>query len=1241
MDTGRSGEWVDVDPTLETGSDGGISTAATVSEISVSSGGEGPFVTVSHPEGGTFGLVWPEPLPEPILDGTTATYESVLPDVDLRVNVGNEQIGYVLVVHTPEAAQSPELDRIELEVVSEGLDMVQDEQTGLLHAVDDAGTQFYSSAPALMWDSSENGSEQASGTDSTTDDPLAGLDAADPTFLDLFEGLDLDADAESLPEPPSSADEDAAGSPEPMPGRVEQMEVDLEGRTLAVVPDEQMLDDPDVEYPVYIDPTFTGSISAYAKLHQQRPNQTMLWRNGSLAVGLQLWQTGSTYGLWRSAVRFGISPLHDRYIRSAKVQVTQTHLAGCGAQYLRLWRVRSISGSNTTWNNVSPLEGGYLQSKLVQTSNSATCGGTNQLVTYDNGNVTNVVRKAVNSGNNQISFMFQSSNENPNNNGSHAWRTLSASSAKIVVDHRPKKSTNLKTDGSNCSTSGPGPWVSSTRPKLTAKAPEFSGGSGYLQFHLYTASSGSNFYNWYVSANSGQTVTATVPSGKLTAGNTYRWRVMAKDSKSSPGAWQDMSRCWFRVNSTPSAPTGPKTDGLGCGTLSSPTLITTRTPNLTAVPKDPDGGDVRLRLQFYTSSAENLQDWFVDARSGTRAGGRLNSGVVSSDGLYGWRAYTYDGFGHGSASTYCWVRIDTTAPEPPDIAQVTANPEPGQQVTFDLVGSSGVTGFRYAIQGQTVETVTASGGSAQVTVTPPAGSNDHVLQVWAVDAAGNESSRADAWFTTGTDESVEPETMWRFDGDGFDDSGNGNDAVSSGLTFTTGHDGRADTAIAVNENVPSCAYSSTLTGPYLDTTGSFTVAAWVRKGGDGSSQMIINQGGAVTGGFYLMYAENWDRWLFSLPETDESSPNWATVASDEPPATGQWQHLAGVYDAPAERIRLYIDGELQDSKQVPFPAIASEGRLTAGCRVTTENYAYHQAAGTDLDDAAVFQQVLTGGQIVDLMEGRDLPAAMQAWYPLRGDGADYSGRAAPLTGTAEDAQWVPDHLGRPASALQINGDTCLTVPAPVDTAGSFTASMWVRPEPGAENLHTRMLSFNTDTYFTAVLKHDPDHSAWTTLVARDVDSEASWDGVMLADSAVPGEWTHIAMSVDRGTSTLTFYVDGEAAGTHAITGEAMSAVELSIGCGTLGGGAFTGTISDVRVWRGAVTADQISGMPTDLLAYWELDETLEEPTRRRPRPDAQRRARLGREPLQRLLRLVRTRARRHRVRQHGVAGRDH
>lgn len=55
-------------------------------------------------------LAWPGTLPRPRIEGDTAVYESVLPDVDLRMRALTDDFSWVLVVKSATAAMNPALE---------------------------------------------------------------------------------------------------------------------------------------------------------------------------------------------------------------------------------------------------------------------------------------------------------------------------------------------------------------------------------------------------------------------------------------------------------------------------------------------------------------------------------------------------------------------------------------------------------------------------------------------------------------------------------------------------------------------------------------------------------------------------------------------------------------------------------------------------------------------------------------------------------------------------------------------------------------------------------------------------------------------------------------------------------------------------------------------------------------------------------------------------------------------------
>lgn len=79
------GGWRAPDATLEKRTDGSIGPKAAAPHIAFSGGGESePLARIAH-GGDAVELTWLDSLPAPTLDGASATYADVLPDVDLKV----------------------------------------------------------------------------------------------------------------------------------------------------------------------------------------------------------------------------------------------------------------------------------------------------------------------------------------------------------------------------------------------------------------------------------------------------------------------------------------------------------------------------------------------------------------------------------------------------------------------------------------------------------------------------------------------------------------------------------------------------------------------------------------------------------------------------------------------------------------------------------------------------------------------------------------------------------------------------------------------------------------------------------------------------------------------------------------------------------------------------------------------------------------------------------------------------
>ncbi|WP_406358720.1 PA14 domain-containing protein [Streptomyces sp. NBC_01635] len=151
-------------------------------------------------------------------------------------------------------------------------------------------------------------------------------------------------------------------------------------------------------------------------------------------------------------------------------------------------------------------------------------------------------------------------------------------------------------------------------------------------------------------------------------------------------------------------------------------------------------------------------------------------------------------------------------------------------------------------------------------------------------------------------------------------------------------------------------------GPVLDTTGSYSVAGWVRLDSlPGNYATAISQDGRRQASpFYLQYGQG----AFAF-----STPDGKRARLETKPDTGRWYHLVGVRDDARGEIDLYVDGELA-ATSTAGPAYVGTGPLAVG-------RAQWNGGDTDFWDGAVdevhaYDRALTAEE-VSALHDREKP----------------------------------------------------------------------------------------------------------------------------------------------------------------------------------------------------------------------------------------------------------------------------
>ncbi|MEU0560814.1 LamG domain-containing protein [Dactylosporangium sp. NPDC006015] len=182
-------------------------------------------------------------------------------------------------------------------------------------------------------------------------------------------------------------------------------------------------------------------------------------------------------------------------------------------------------------------------------------------------------------------------------------------------------------------------------------------------------------------------------------------------------------------------------------------------------------------------------------------------------------------------------------------------------------------------------------------------------------------------------------STWPFDGTA------GGATLVGAPQWTAGHAGQA---LLLNG---SGQYADTGRA-VLPTTGNYTVAAWVRLDAAGAFRTVVSQDGATSSAFFLQYSGADKTFAMSFADRRALAPLT--------PVTGRWYHLAGVRDANAGHLSLYVDGVL--ARQIDAcTADAATGPLVIG-RARWGGAPVDYWAGA-VDDVRAYDRALTAAQV--------------------------------------------------------------------------------------------------------------------------------------------------------------------------------------------------------------------------------------------------------------------------------------
>ncbi len=288
------GQWVAVDVSLERRSDGSVGSKAHPYGLRLSgaaSEGEHDLVTLGQGQDAS-SVGWSGRLPEPVLDGTTATYPDVRPGVDLVVEA--TRTGYEQFLVVKDRAAVAQVRSVTLALRSANLRYAATGDGGLA-VTDNAGRRVgYSPAP-VMWDAQVA--------------PTSG---------------------ERLRRTPVQSHAVGRGA----------------GRTdVVLTPDAAWLSDPATQFPVTIDPQETWGASFDTFVQTGYVDD----QSGSTELKLGFVDDGGSW-VARSFLTWPTSRLAGKQVTAATLYLWETHSWSCTAANWQVWTTGQASTA-TRWTS--------------------------------------------------------------------------------------------------------------------------------------------------------------------------------------------------------------------------------------------------------------------------------------------------------------------------------------------------------------------------------------------------------------------------------------------------------------------------------------------------------------------------------------------------------------------------------------------------------------------------------------------------------------------------------------------------------------------------------------------------------------------------------------------------------------------------------------------------------------------------------------------------------------------------
>jgi concanavalin A-like lectin/glucanase superfamily protein len=575
--------------------------------------------------------------------------------------------------------------------------------------------------------------------------------------------------------------------------------------------------------------------------------------------------------------------------------------------------------------------------------------------------------------------------------------------------------------------------------------------------------------------------------------------------------------------------------------------------------------------------------------------------VRMSDGT-AWGPWSYSG-----SATSCYFKYDPSKPDGPVIISSDGrypktdpandadpwNDGVGQYGSFTLDSvATDVTTYWFGVNTEPSAAnarTTTAGAPVSIQVAPTE-SGLFFITAQAFDVAGNNSVTTTYFFRVAAGSPAK--ASWALDEpiDSIqvaDGSGSFTGSVHGGVTL--GVDGVDKTAMQLNG---IDGYASTA-APVVDTTKSFSVAAWARlpQTKPSGAAIIATQAGAQKSGFELYYSASLDRWVFNKHDADTATAQPVRATAPTAPQGGEWAHLVGVYDAVAASLTLYVNG-----KWAATTAFTGAWNATGRVQIGAGSYGAQPSAffSGEIDDVQIFNRIVSDDEVKNLATQAPVVAARwklnnagnairpaKVYYKL--DEAAGASRAEDTMGAfpaGKSGGVTFGVAGKSGTAMHLDGTTgyAATSGPVLDTSKSFSVSAWAKL-PATKPTHAAIIATQAGTQRSGFeLYYSSTFDRW---IFNRYDADSTSAAIVRAQStAVPqvNTWTHLVGVYDATAQQIRLYVNGTLAQTTTYTTPWNATGVLQLGVGWYGSrnNFFGGDVDDVRIFDQPINDSEIA-----------------------------------------------------------------